>query len=207
MDAEGHHGRAERCSSHGPSGRYHASAVFTLYAPAVCDSEQVVVVPGPLPGTGAQTVVVVRHPRRPWSSDVKVLIRHVRCGMGMNSTSRRVAALFWPYRRQLVMLGLVVVVTAGLGVGSLLLIKPVFDDALFCSRGCPNLPLLFWLVSGMIAIPVATAALGIGQPYLANLLGQRIMQDLRDALYSHLQRMPLRFFTETKTGEIQSRLA
>jgi ATP-binding cassette subfamily B protein len=124
----------------------------------------------------------------------------------MTRTSRRVAGLFWPYRRRLVVLGLVVVLTAGLGVGSLLLIRPVFDDALFCPVGCPNLPLLFWLVGAMVAIPVVAGVLGIGQPYLANVLGQRVMQDLRDALYTHLQRMPLRFFTETKTGEIQSRL-
>ena len=125
----------------------------------------------------------------------------------MSATSRRVAGLFWPYRRRLVLLALVVVLTAGLGVGSLLLIRPVFDDALFCPQHCPNLPLLFWLVSAMIAIPMVAGVLGIGQPYLANVLGQRVMQDLRDALYTHLQRMPLRFFTETKTGEIQSRLA
>lgn len=81
----------------------------------------------------------------------------------------------------------------------------MFDDALFCPAHCPNLPLLFWLVGAMVAIPVV-GGLGIGQPYLANVLGQRVMQDLRDALYTHLQRMPLRFFTETKTGEIQSRL-
>ena len=51
-------------------------------------------------------------------------------------TLRRVAALFWPHRSRLVVLGLVVVVSAGLNVGSLLLIKPVFDQALFCP-GCP----------------------------------------------------------------------
>lgn len=124
----------------------------------------------------------------------------------MSGTSRRVAGLFWPYQRQLVVLGLVVVLTAGLGVGGVLLIRPVFDDALFCPVGCPNLPLLFWLVGAMVAIPVVAGVLGIGQPYLANMLGQRVMRDLRDALYTHLQRMPLRFFTETKTGEIQSRL-
>jgi ATP-binding cassette subfamily B protein len=118
-----------------------------------------------------------------------------------------VAGLFRPYRRRLVVLGLVVVLTAVLGVGSVLLIRPVFDDALFCPVGCPNLPLLLWLVGAMVAIPVLAGVLGIGQPYLANVLGQRVMQDLRDALYAHLQRMPLRFFTETKTGEIQSRLS
>ncbi|HKR51035.1 MAG TPA: ABC transporter ATP-binding protein [Pseudonocardiaceae bacterium] len=121
-------------------------------------------------------------------------------------TIRRVVGLFWPYRGRLVLLGLVVVLTAGLGVGGLLLIKPVFDQALFCP-GCPNLPLLFWLLGGMTAIPVVTGALEVCRPYLANVLGQRVMRDLRGALYTHLQRMSLRFFTETKTGEIQSRLA
>jgi ATP-binding cassette subfamily B protein len=121
-------------------------------------------------------------------------------------TLRRVAGLFRPYRRGLAVLALVVALTAGLNVGSLLLIKPVFDQALFCP-GCPDLGLLLWLVAAMIAIPVVTGALGVYQPYLANTLGQRVMRDLREALYGHLQRMPLRFFTQTKTGEIQSRLA
>ncbi|MGB6165244.1 MAG: ABC transporter transmembrane domain-containing protein [Pseudonocardiaceae bacterium] len=127
-------------------------------------------------------------------------------GRGDPRTLRRVAALFWPYRSRLVVLGLVVVVSAGLNVGSLLLIKPVFDQALFCP-GCPHLGLLMWLVGAMIAIPVVAGALGVYQPYLANTLGQQVMHGLRAALYGHLQRMPLRFFTETKTGEIQSRLA
>ncbi len=116
------------------------------------------------------------------------------------------AGLFWPYRARLAVLGLVVVVTAGLNVGSLRLIEPVFDQALFCP-GCPNLPLLFWLVGAMIAIPVVAGVLGIYQPYLANTLGQQVMRGLREALYNHLQQMPLRFFTETKTGDIQSRIA
>ncbi|MGB6163373.1 MAG: ABC transporter ATP-binding protein [Pseudonocardiaceae bacterium] len=126
---------------------------------------------------------------------------------GDSPTMRRVVALFRPYGSRLVVLGLVVVLTAVGGVGNLLLIKPVFDQALFCPQGCPNLPLLFWLVGAMTAIPVVVGVLGMGQPYLANMVGQRVMRDLRDALYAHLQRMPLRFFTETKTGEIQSRLA
>ncbi|MGH3800299.1 MAG: ABC transporter ATP-binding protein [Pseudonocardiaceae bacterium] len=103
-------------------------------------------------------------------------------------------------------MALIVIVTAGLGVVNPLLIKPVFDNALFCGPSCPNLPLLFWYVGVMIAIPIMAGALGVAQNYLANVLGQRVMQDLRNSLYVHLQRMPLRFFTETKTGEIQSRL-
>ena len=59
----------------------------------------------------------------------------------------------------------------------------------------------------MIAIPIISGLISVGQTYVNNRVGQSVMQDLRDALYAHLQRMPLRFFTETRTGEIQSRLA
>ena len=59
----------------------------------------------------------------------------------------------------------------------------------------------------MIVIPIVSGLIGVGQTYLNNVIGQSVMQDLRGALYTHLQRMPLRFFTETRTGEIQSRLA
>ena len=59
----------------------------------------------------------------------------------------------------------------------------------------------------MIVIPIVPGLIGVGQAYLNNKVGQNVMQDLRDALYAHLQRLPLRFFTETRTGEIQSRLA
>ncbi|MGH3973623.1 MAG: ABC transporter ATP-binding protein [Pseudonocardiaceae bacterium] len=121
-------------------------------------------------------------------------------------TMRRVIVLFRSYRRRLSIVALIVIVTAGLGVVNPLLIKPVFDNALFCGQGCPNLPLLSWYVGVMITVPIVTAVLGVVQNYLASVLGQRVMQDMRNNLYTHLQRMPLRFFTETKTGEIQSRL-
>ena len=62
-------------------------------------------------------------------------------------------------------------------------------------------------VALMVVIPSITGIIGIGQTYLANWVGLRVMQDLRDALYTHLQHMQLRFFTQTRTGEIQSRLA
>src|SRR5207244_1455428 len=97
-----------------------------------------------------------------------------------------------------------------------LLIVKVFKNALFGSplgsndcagRLCPNLPLLYKYVALMIAIPVVSSIIGIGQTYFANMVGLRVMQDLRNSLYSHLQFMPLRFFTTTRTGEIQSRLA
>ncbi len=48
----------------------------------------------------------------------------------------------------------------------------------------------------MIAIPIITGAIGVGQTYLSNLVGLQVMQDLRNSLYRHLQFMPLRFFTD-----------
>jgi ATP-binding cassette subfamily B protein len=96
--------------------------------------------------------------------------------------------------------------TAGLGVANPLLIKVVFDTALFPSSGAPDLPRLYVLVAVMVAIPIFSGAVGIAQTYLTNRVGQRVMEDLRNRLYAHLQGMSLRFFTGTRTGEIQSRL-
>ncbi len=60
----------------------------------------------------------------------------------------------------------------------------------------------------MIVVPIVSGLIGIAQStWQSNVIGQSVMQDLRNALYVHLQRMPLRFFTETRTGEIQSRLS
>ena len=67
--------------------------------------------------------------------------------------------------------------------------------------------LLAWLVGGMIAISILTGILGVGQTYLSNVVGQRVMHDLRAAVYRHLQRLSLAFFTRTRTGEVQSRIA
>ena len=71
----------------------------------------------------------------------------------------------------------------------------------------PQLGTVYVGVALMIAIPIVTGVIGVGQTYLANWVGLRVMQDLRNSLYSHLQFMPLRFFTTTRTGEIQSRIA
>ena len=129
-------------------------------------------------------------------------------------TLRRVVGIFRPYRGKVLVVSAAIIATSVLGIANPLLIKEIFDKALFgnppgqCSGGaCPNLPLLYRLVGLMIVIPIVTSVIGIGQTYLANLVGLRVMQDLRNRLYSHLQFMPLRFFTTTRTGEIQSRLS
>src|SRR5262245_53630951 len=129
------------------------------------------------------------------------------------ATVRRVVGTFRPYRGKVTLVGLLIVITAGLGVVNPLLIVQVFDKALFAPNNdcagqpCPNLHLLYVYVALMIAIPLVTSVIGIGQTYLANDVGLHVMQDLRNTLYRHLQKMPLRFFTTTRTGEIQSRLA
>ena len=122
-------------------------------------------------------------------------------------------ATFAPYRRKVWLVAVAIAITSALGVANPLLIKWIFDDGLFGVRGacdggaCPNLDVVYVGVALMVAIPILTGVIGIGQTYLANLVGLRVMQDMRNGLYEHLQHMPLRFFTSTRTGEIQSRLA
>ncbi len=131
-------------------------------------------------------------------------------------TVRRVIGIFRPYRAQVAVVGGAIFVTSVLGIVNPLLIKTIFDKALFgtppahptCGgEPCPQLGPLYFYVSLMVIIPVVSGIIGVGQTYLANVVGLRMMQDLRNSLYRHLQHMPLRFFTETRTGEIQSRLA
>lgn len=118
-------------------------------------------------------------------------------------TLRRVAAFFKPYWHEIGAALVAILVIAGLGLINPYLLKLLIDDAI------PNgdLRLLNIYVGLMIVVPIVSGLIGVGQSYLNNLVGQRVMRDLRNALYSHLQRMPLRFFTATRTGEIQSRLS
>ena len=119
------------------------------------------------------------------------------------ATVRRIAGFFRPYRWQVVVVMASIIVTSVLGVVTPYLLKILLDEAI----PEQDFFLLNVLVIAMIAIPVITGLIGVGQTYVNNRVGQAVMQDLRDAVYSHLQKMPLRFFTETRTGEIQSRLS
>ena len=119
----------------------------------------------------------------------------------------RIIRLFRPYRLRVVVVGFLILITAGIGVVNPLLIKVVFDSALFPSSGGPDINLLWVIVGLMSIIAVVGGALGILQSYLTNKLGQGVMRDLRDTLYGHLQGMSLGFFTGTRTGEIQSRVS
>jgi ATP-binding cassette subfamily B protein len=116
---------------------------------------------------------------------------------------KRMLGLFRPYRRKLAAVLSLILFSAALGMVSPFLLRGVLDDAI------PNqdTTLLAELVVGMIAIAIATGALGVAQTLLSNQVGQRVMHDLRAAVYRHLQRLSLAFFTRTRTGEIQSRIA
>ena len=127
----------------------------------------------------------------------------VRAG---RDTARRVIPLFRPYRLRVAFVVGLIVVTSTVGIINPLLIQAVFNKALFVPGG-PNLHLLYVLVAIMAAVPIVNGAIGILQTYETTRVGQHVMRDLRDRLYSHLETLSLAFFTNTKTGEIQSRLA
>jgi ATP-binding cassette subfamily B protein len=118
-------------------------------------------------------------------------------------TIRRILAFFRPYRPQIAVVLIAIMATSLIGLANPYLLKLLIDEAI-PERDWFKLNLFVGL---MIVLPIVTGLIGVGQAYLNNVIGQNVMQDLRGALYAHLQRMPLRFFTETRTGEIQSRLA
>ena len=120
-----------------------------------------------------------------------------------NRTARRIVAFFAPYRAQVVIVLVAILATSFLGLINPILLKLLIDEVI-TGRKFDRLNLYVGL---MIVIPIVSGLIGVGQSYLNNVIGQNVMQDLRNALYAHLQSLPLRFFTETRTGEIQSRLA
>jgi ATP-binding cassette subfamily B protein len=120
-------------------------------------------------------------------------------------TVRLIVGFFRPYRTRLALIGLLILITVSVGVVNPILIKFVLDNLI--PGGPHDLGLLYLQVGLMIVLPIVTSLIGVWQSYLSNVVGQKVMNDLRLALYTHLQWMPLRFFTETRTGEIQSRIA
>ncbi|WP_298457662.1 ABC transporter ATP-binding protein [uncultured Cellulomonas sp.] len=121
---------------------------------------------------------------------------------------RRIGALLTPYRGSLVLVAVAILVSSLLGVVTPFLTQRVFDDALFPVDGSGvDLRLLLVLTAAMIVIPLVSSAIGIGQTFLTTKVGNLAMAELRGRLFEHLERMELAFFTATKTGSIQSRLA
>jgi ATP-binding cassette subfamily B protein len=115
----------------------------------------------------------------------------------------RIFRLFAPYRTRLFAVLALIVFSSGLGMVSPFLLRAVLDKGIFGHDSA----LLTELVGGMIAIAILTAVFSVWQTYMSNSIGQRVMHDLRAAVYQRLQRMSLAFFTRTRTGEVQSRIA
>jgi ATP-binding cassette subfamily B protein len=115
---------------------------------------------------------------------------------------KRVGRLFTPYGLRLSGLLLLIVVAAGLGVVPAFLLKRLLEAI---ARN--DTTALSWNAGGMIAIAVVTGVLGVIQTLLSNQVGQQVMHDLRAAVFRHLQRLSLAFFTRTRTGEVQSRIS
>ncbi|MDQ3893738.1 MAG: ABC transporter ATP-binding protein/permease [Actinomycetota bacterium] len=115
---------------------------------------------------------------------------------------RRIGRLFAPYKLRLGSVLALIVVSSALGVVPAFLLKRVLEAIV---RG--DTTALSLNAGGMIAIAVATGVLGVIQTLLSNQVGQRVMHDLRAAVFRHLQKLSLAFFTRTRTGEVQSRIS
>jgi len=116
---------------------------------------------------------------------------------------KRILRLFAPYKARLFAVLALIVFGAGLSMISPFLVKDALNDGILKHETT----ILAEVVIGMIVIAIVTAALSVWQTYVSNVVGQRVMHDLRAAVYRRLQRMSLAFFTRTRTGEVQSRIA
>src|SRR6478609_5122047 len=115
---------------------------------------------------------------------------------------RRIGALFLPYWPRLSGLLALIVVSAALGVVPAFLLQRALEAIQRTDTRALSLN-----AAGMIVIAVVTGMLGVVQTLLSNQVGQRVMHDLRAAVFRHLQRLSLAFFTRTRTGEVQSRIS
>ncbi|WP_436761812.1 ABC transporter ATP-binding protein [Streptosporangium sp. V21-05] len=116
---------------------------------------------------------------------------------------RRVVGLFRPYRGRLAVVGALIGLSSLVSLASPFMLRSVLDDAIPHGRT----GLLTLLALGMVAVAVVTSVLDVVQTLISTGVGQRVMHDLRTGVYGHLQRMSMAFFTRTRTGEVQSRIA
>jgi ATP-binding cassette subfamily B protein len=125
-------------------------------------------------------------------------------------TFRRIVGTFKPYRRRVAFVALLILVTSGIGLINPLMIKVFFDDfviPVLSGDTEGKAGFLALVATVMIVTPIVGGGLGLLQTYINNVTGQSVMRDIRNSMYTHLQHMSLKFFTSTRTGEIQSRLS
>lgn len=114
----------------------------------------------------------------------------------------RVLTLFRPYRKRIAAVAAIIVISAVVALASPLLLRELLDHAI----PGRDVTLVTLIAVGMIAVAVVTNTLGVLQTWMSNSVGQKLMHDLRVAVYGHLQRQSLGFFARTRTGEVQSRM-
>ena len=115
---------------------------------------------------------------------------------------RRATRFFGPYRGRLAVIGVAILGSSILGLANPYLLKLLIDDAI----PKRDIGLLAIYAGLMVIVPIINGGIGLAQAWLTASVGQFVMRDLRNALFTHVQSMPIRFFAETRTGEIQSRL-
>ncbi|BCJ88431.1 ABC transporter ATP-binding protein [Effusibacillus dendaii] len=115
---------------------------------------------------------------------------------------KRIASFLIPYRKQFVLVFICIALSALLGLLQPLIIKWIIDDAIPSGHK----GLLNGLIVAMVLAAVAGSLVGVAQTYFNTWIGQGVMYDIRNSMYSHLHRMSLQFFTNTKTGDIMSRV-
>ncbi len=118
-------------------------------------------------------------------------------------TPKRVVRSFGPYKPEIVWTGLAVLASSALGLLPPFFLRTIVNDGLIGHR----LPVVTLYTLLTLGATLGSTGFALVYGYLSVVVGQRIMRDLRNQLYDHLQGMSLRFFTGTRTGEIQSRLA
>jgi ATP-binding cassette, subfamily B, bacterial len=115
---------------------------------------------------------------------------------------RRVLGYAKPYRRQIIGMLILILISQGLSLLGPVLYGQIIDKALYQGDG----GLLDRLALVIIVLPILNGVIGVWQRYLNSSVGEGVIYSLRTDLYAHLQKMSLRFFTNTKTGELMSRL-
>jgi ATP-binding cassette, subfamily B, bacterial len=116
---------------------------------------------------------------------------------------RRIGRLFIPYRLRLSLLLGLIFLGSILGIASPFLLREAVDKGILEK----DFELLTWLVLGMVALAIINGVISVAQTWISNQVGQHVMHDLRAAVFAHLQRMSLAFFTRTRSGEVQARIA
>jgi ATP-binding cassette, subfamily B, bacterial len=116
---------------------------------------------------------------------------------------RRILRLFKPYRGRLAIVLVMIIFASGISLLNPFLLRDALEKGIIGR----NDTILTETVAGMIVVALVSQATSVWQTYISNAVGQRVMHDLRAAVYQRLQKMSLAFFTRTRTGEVQSRIS